>query len=265
MSFAERRLRVLLIAHAIWSAALAIGYVVGGDTATLGFIPNSFAKDTLFVVLSAVGAADVRRFGGMAAAIALAYVALVVGQIATIVIGGAPGQDVFGIVHVSSTVALLAWMAVDLVLAGLFFAWWAAAVRAQHGLRYLHPIAYLTLVALAEVLVEGRREAVAPAQVAHNVDTYLADLKASAKRQVQLALIVIGLWPLLTARPPLPLLAPDTRKRFLEKRFIEEIAARRTFRPIRPLVQAMIRTGAQMSYLGYYGDRAAWREAGSVP
>jgi choline dehydrogenase-like flavoprotein len=265
VSFAERRLRVLLIAHAIWSAALAIGYVVGGDTATLGFIPNSFAKDTLFVVLSAVGAADIRRFGGMALAIAFAYLALVVGQIATILIGGAPAEDVFGIVHVSSTVALLAWMAVDLVLAGLFFAWWVAAVRAQQRLRYLHPIAYLTLVALAEVLVDGRDEALAPAQVAHNVDTYLADLKASAKSQVQLALIVIGLWPLFTARPPLPLLGPETRRKFLEKRFVDEIAARRTFRPIRPVVQAMIRTGAQMSYLGYYGDRSAWRAVGYTP
>jgi choline dehydrogenase-like flavoprotein len=265
VSFAERRLRVLLIAHAIWSAALAIGYVVGGDTATLGFIPNSFAKDTLFVVLSAVGAADIRRFGGMALVIALAYLALVIGQIATIAIGGAPGQDVLGIVHVTSTVALLAWMAVDLVLAGLFFAWWAAAERARERLRYLHPIAYLTLVALAEVLVDGREEALAPARVAHNVDAYLADLKASAKSQVQLALIVIGLWPLLTARPPLALLAPETRRKFLEKRFVDEIAARRTFRPIRPYLQAMIRTGAQMSYLGYYGDRAAWKAVGYTP
>src|ERR1044071_2163237 len=48
-------------------------------------------------------------------------------------------------------------------------------------------------------------------------------MKASAKGQVQLALIVIGLWPLLTARPPLALLAPQTRRKFLENRFVDEI------------------------------------------
>jgi choline dehydrogenase-like flavoprotein len=265
VSFAERRLRVLLIAHAIWSAALAIGYLVGGDTATLGFIPNSFAKDMLFVVLSAVGAVDIRRFGGLALAIALAYVALVFGQIATLLIGGAPGQDVFGIVHVSGTVALLVWMAVDLLLAVLFTWWWLAAVRSRHKLRYLHPIAYLALVALAEVLVEGRREAVTPTQVAHNVDTYLAGLEASGKSQVQTALIALGVWPLFTLKPPLPLLSPASRKAFLQKRFIDEISERRTLRPIRKYVEAMIRTGAQMSYLGYYGDRRSWKAIGYTP
>jgi choline dehydrogenase-like flavoprotein len=261
----ERRLRGLLIAHALLSAALAIGYIVGGDTETLAFIPNSFAKDMLFVVLSVIGAADVRRFGGMALAIAVAYVALVVGEIATIAIGGAPGQEPFGLFHVSGTVALLAWMAVDLVLIVWFVAWWAAAVRAQLGLRFLHPLAHFALVALAEVFVEGRTEAVTPAQVARNVDGYLADLKASSKSRVQLALIVLGVWPLLTLRPPLAILAPATRKRFLEKRFVDEIGQRRTFRPIRPYLEAMIRTGAQMSYLGYYGDRQAWKAIGYTP
>lgn len=256
---------MLLIAHAAWSAVLAIAYIVGGDTASLGFLPNSFAKDVLFVVLSAVAAADVRRFGGLSLAIALAYVALVGGQIATLAWGGAPDQDVLGIVNVSATAALLVWMAVDLILAALFTWWWIAAVRARHKLRYLHPIAYLSLVALAEVLVEGRSEAVTPAQVAHNVDSYLADLKASTKSQVQLALLALGIWPLFTLKPPLPLLSPASRKTFLQKRFIDEISERRTFRPIRPYVEAMIRTGAQMSYLGYYGDRRSWKAIGYTP
>jgi choline dehydrogenase-like flavoprotein len=265
LTFQERRLRVLLIVHAIWSAALAIGYIVGGDTHTLGFMPNSFAKDTLFVVLSAIGAADIRRFGWMAVLVAIAYLALVVGQVATIAWGGAPDQDVFGLVSVSATVALLAWMAVDLVLAALFLAWWASAVRAAHGLRFLHPLAFLALVALAEVLIEGKREVLSPEQVAHNVDTYLAELKAPGKARVQLALVALAVWPLFTFRPPLPVLAPATRKRFLEKRFIEEVTGNRAFRPLRPIIQVVIRTGAQMSYLGYYGDRAVWADVGYTP
>ena len=79
----ERRLRGVLIAHAIWSALLAVGYLAGGDTGTLGFLPNSFSKDILFTALSAIAAADVRRFGGLALVIAAGYVALVVGMIVT--------------------------------------------------------------------------------------------------------------------------------------------------------------------------------------
>jgi choline dehydrogenase-like flavoprotein len=264
LTSAERRLRLLLILHAVWSFILAVGYVVGGDTTTAAFIPNSFAKDILFVAISALGAADVRRRGWAALVISAGYLALVGGQIATLVWGGAPGQDLLG-VHVSGTAFLLGWMAIDLGLAALFGAWWVSAVRSALNLRYLHPVAFLGLSALAEVLVEGRDETVPPEDVAHNVDRYLATLKATSKWKVHAALIVLCLWPLLTLRPPLPVLAPATRKRYLQRRLIEEVAERRTLAPIRPLVEALIRTGAQMSYLGYYGDRRTWPAIGYVP
>jgi choline dehydrogenase-like flavoprotein len=258
----ERWLRILLIAHAIWSALLAIGYLAGGETETLGFLPNSFSKDVLFVALSAIAAANVRRFGGLALVIAVGYVALVIGMIATLLWGGASPQDVPVIGEVSATASLLAWMAVDLLLIVLFAGLWIASVRASYGLRYLNPVAFAGLAALAEVLIEGEREVIAPERVARNVDGYLADLKSSTKGRIQFALTVLTLWPLLTLRPPLPMLAPDTRKRFLEKRFVEEISERRVFRPLRPYVQALIRTGSQMAYLGYYGDPNSWDSIG---
>jgi choline dehydrogenase-like flavoprotein len=264
LTSAERRLRALLIAHAIWSAVLAAGYLAGGDTKVAAFIANSFAKDVLFVVISALGAADVRRRGWAALVIAIGYLALVGGQVATLIWSGAPGLDTLG-VHVSGTAFLLGWMGIDLLLAVWFAAWWVAAMRSAHGLRYLHPIAFLGLSALAEVFVEGRAEAVPPEDVARNVDRYLADLKASTKWRVQAALIALCLWPLLTLRPPLPALSPATRKRFLQRRLIDEVAERRTFAPIRPAIEALIRTGAQMSYLGYYGDRRAWDAIGYAP
>jgi hypothetical protein len=127
----ERRLRGWLIAHAIVSALLACMYVVGGDTATLGFIPNSFAKDVLFVAVSAIGAADVRRFGDLALVVVVGYVALVIGQIAVLAWGGAPAQDVPVIGEVSGTGALLGWMAADLALIALFTWLWVAAARTR--------------------------------------------------------------------------------------------------------------------------------------
>ena len=262
LSKSERWLRGVLIAHAIWSALLAVGYIVDGDTGTLVSVPNSFAKDALFVIVSAVAAADVRRFGALALVIAAGYIALVLGQIATLIWGGAPPMELPLVGDVDATAALLVWMGIDIVLAALFIWLWGRAARDGYGLRYLHPLAFLTLAAVAEVLIEGEREVVSPREVAHNVDTYLADLDSTGKGRVPAGLIVLGLWPLLTARPPLPLLGPDTRKKFLEKRFVKEITERRVLKPLRPFVQALIRTGSQMSYLGYYGDRRSWREIG---
>lgn len=258
LSKPERRLRAWLIAHAIWSALLAVGYLVGGDSSTLGFMPNSFSKDTLFVALSVMAAADVRRFGGLTLVVVAGYVALVIGQIATLIWGGAPPVDVPVIGEVSATVALLAWMAIDLALIALFTWLWASAVGARHGLRYLNPVAFVGLAALAEVLIEGEREVLSPEEIAKNVDGYLADLQSSTKGRVHLALTALTVWPMLTARPPLPVLAQDTRKRFLKKRFIEPVSERRVLPLVRPFIQVLIRTASQMAYLGYYGDRRSW-------
>ena len=254
---AERRLRWLLIGHAVLSGLLAISYIVQGDTKIAAFIPNSFAKDVLFTIVSVLGAADVRRRGWMALVVAGGYAALVVGQTATLLLGGAP--ELLG---VSGTGFLLGWMAVDLLLIVWFTWWWASAVRAANGLRYLNPIAFYGLVALAEVLIEGRAEAVPPADVARRVDGYLAALHARSKTRVQLALMALCVWPVL---PPLPAFSPEARKRFLEKRFVQEIGERRTLTPLRPVVEAIIRTGAQMSYLGYYGDSRGQDAVGYRP
>jgi choline dehydrogenase-like flavoprotein len=257
----ERRLRLLLICHAIVSGLLALAYIADGKTAVVTALPNSFAKDMLFVGLSVLAAGDLRRRGWLSLVIAFGYLALVLGEIATLVWGGAPDQDLM-LFEVSGTVALFAWMAVDIVLVVLFVAWWSAAERAAKALRYLHPISFAALHALAEVLIEGRREVLSHEQVARNVDRYLDTLEAREKWRVQAALILVACWPMLTGRPPLPALAPETRKRFLERRFIAEKAWRRRLGPVRAPLRAAIRTASQMAYLGYYGDERTWRSIG---
>jgi hypothetical protein len=120
---AEKRLRVLLLAHAAWSAVLAIGYIVGGETRAFGFMPNSFAKDALFVALSLLAAWDVRRNGWLTLVIVAGYLALIAGQASALAWGGSPDLEQFG-VTVSATAGLLGWMAIDLVLVVWFTLWW---------------------------------------------------------------------------------------------------------------------------------------------
>ncbi len=64
----ERRLRGLLYANAVLAFAFVVYYLASGiaDNAEFRFVINSTAKDGLFLLISLLGAADVRRRGWMA-------------------------------------------------------------------------------------------------------------------------------------------------------------------------------------------------------
>ena len=65
-------------------------------------------------------------------------------------------------------------------------------MKARYGLRYLHPIGFGALSALAEVAVEGPGELLSAEEVARNVDGYLADLRARGRWRVQAAFIGVA-------------------------------------------------------------------------
>jgi len=54
----------------------------------------------------------------------------------------------------------------------------------------------------------------------------------------------------------------EARERYLKRRFLRGVSEGHAFKPLRPLLQAMIRTGSQMSYLGYYGDERSHESTG---
>ena len=229
----EKQLRGLLWFHAALSAVFAVAYLTGRAN-DLGFIPNSVAKDGMFVVLSVLAAIHVRRHGWLVLVVAAGYAGLVVGQVGALAWGGVPGVEL-PFVELSPTVVLLGWMVVDILLTWWLVAWWVRAERARWRLGYLHPAAFLSLVALADVLVEGDEEVVPPQRVALNVDGYLSRLDAPNKRLVPLALLALL---------PLRALAPPARKRALERRFVEDVDRRRVPRPLRPYVHDAIRVAS---------------------
>ena len=100
--------------------------------------------------------------------------------------------------------------------------------------------------------------------VAGNVDRYMGPFRAQRKWVVNVALIGLWLYPLRFLRPPLPKLKLDSRRRFVEQRFIDDVAFGRV-RFLRRLVQAMFRLSMQMTYLGYYGDPRTYASVGYVP
>ena len=109
-----------------------------------------------------------------------------------------------------------------------------------------------------------RAGGVEPEQVARNVDRYMASFRAQRKWVVKVALVGLWLYPLRFLDPPFPKMDPERRRRFLERRFIGDIAFRR-IRIGRRLVQAMFRLSQQMAYLGYYGDKRTFASVGYAP
>lgn len=253
----DKRLRVALWAVAALSAAFIVLYVVdgytGGEDDHFRFVANSVAKDALFVALAVLAAWDVRRFAGLCVPLLiLGHGALIVANALMLPTDQAPvviaGKEIQ-----ADTIALL-WMAADAVIIAVLFVLHRAAQKARFGLKYLSPLGFVTLRALADVLIHGDREQIPPHRVALNVDDYLSRLDAPGKRVIKLAYLGLAFYPLRYAQPPFALMPPASRYAFVEKRFEKAIGRRRGWRLIRPYIAGMIRSAQQFVFLGYYGD-----------
>jgi choline dehydrogenase-like flavoprotein len=107
-------------------------------------------------------------------------------------------------------------------------------------------------------------ERLAPDEVAGNVDRYMGTFRAQRKWVVKVALLGLWLYPLRFLKPTFPRMRREARRKFVEKRFIRDIAYGRV-RFARRLIQAMFRLSSQMAYLGYYGDPRTFESVGYRP
>jgi choline dehydrogenase-like flavoprotein len=234
---------------------------------------NAVAKDVVLAALAWTAAANLRRFAANVTVLILAHVAIVLGLVTVLVVDlASPSfttQDTLWIPGLDddkfSTPALAVWLAFALGTVASFALMQRSALRARFGLRYLWPTSYRTLVALAEALVKGGSgERVSPEQVARNVDGYLADLDSKGKKQMQVALLGLYLYPLPRRGVPLTAMSAHDRADFLERRFPETFATS-GIRFLRMWIQAMIRVGQQLVFAGYYGDPSTFDSTGYIP
>ena len=225
----ERWLRAVLWAHAALSVLFALSYVVGAftDDLDLRLVVNSTAKDALFVFLSVLAAAHVRRYGWLTLVIAAAYLVLIAAQAILLARGGNGTLGLLG-ATADGTAFLVAWMVADVLLTVLLVWLYHRAQVARYRLCYLTPYGFVTLVALAEVLVRGEDERVPADEVARNVDGYLSRIpgRGRGRDRIQLALLALTVLPLAFGRPPFPAMAPASRLAFVERRFVRDVAAR---------------------------------------
>jgi choline dehydrogenase-like flavoprotein len=272
LTVAERRLRVALRISALVFALETLAYLLPafigstkGAWIQLPFVASSVSKAALLAGVAWVAGADVRRFSPAVPIIYIGTGAWVLAAAAMLAFGDTGRHyDVFGL-DLSITAILWLGIGLESSLTGLF--WWLhrSAHRARYRLEYLAPIHFRTLEAMAGVLVAARERPLGADEVAANVDRYLRSFKAQRKWIVKLALVGLYLYPLLTLRPPMPLMSPAERLGFLKKRFLADVSARRLVGLWRALTQAGIRLGAQLSYVGYYGDPRTFELVGYEP
>jgi choline dehydrogenase-like flavoprotein len=273
----ERRLRTLLRVLAVLFGLAMLAYLlpalgVFGATlrrfsVELPFVTNSVVKVATLGMLALLASGDVRRhrtavvllIAAHAISEAAMLAAMIFGDVARIVdpgppVGPRPVRDV-----------LLFAMVLDGVILTVLIAMFHAAERARYQLRWLSPMEYRALSALAEVIVIGDGEVLSAGEVARNTDRYLSSFRARSKWLAKLVLKGMQIYPLLTLRPPFSDLAPEERLSFLKKRFYRDIGMRIVPGFVRTLAQAAIRMAKQLCYLGYYADARTHAAVGYVP
>jgi choline dehydrogenase-like flavoprotein len=149
---------------------------------------------------------------------------------------------------------LLASIGAALAVAALLLILRRAAARARLHPVFLGATEYRTLMALADVIVQGPEEAVPPADIARNVDGYFSRIRAKRRWVQRAGLVAMQLHPLLTLKAPFSELDEESRLEHLKTHFGSEVLAKRGPDQIRRFVQAIIRVANQLAFVGYYGD-----------
>jgi choline dehydrogenase-like flavoprotein len=267
----ERRLELWLRIFTVVFLGQAVLYPVLGllGSAEFPFVANSFAKDGLFCVLCFVAAGDVRRNGWAVLLVVMGHVLIVASLLLMLAFGNHDSvANTFGQpagTNLSATLQLLIWAAAATFVAVLLFWLYHSAAKARYSLKYLWPHQHRTAMAMAEVLVIGPEEALAPEQVAAGIDDYLYSFSAHEKWKSKLALSVLTVYPLFRLRPPFALMPPESRLPFIERCFITDVVERRLPGGLRKFLQAIL-TGAQnLAMIGYYPDPRTFESTGYVP
>ncbi len=266
---AERWLQRVLVGLGVFFALGAVSYVLGTFLSLtksffieLPFVANSVVKTSVLAMLGFYIAKDLRPRMSLVTLIVFSHLLSMMVQfffiLATdtgvaVTFGGRP-MTLNGILWRS--IMLDAVIAAGLVLIEL------SAWKARYNLVFLRPIEFRTLIALADILVHGPEEKIPAVEIAANVDVYVSRIHARRRWVYYVVLFGTYLHPLLYFKAPFAELDEETRLRHLKKYFYKDSLW--TFLPDwwNQLVQAMIRIGKQLTYVGYYNDPRSFDSVG---
>jgi choline dehydrogenase-like flavoprotein len=229
------------------------------------FANNSVIKMGLFAALCFVAAGDVRRYLVAVEAVMVVMALAVLSGIVLILFAENNYVIQTGNSQMKMSTLILFSSIFDAVLNGILIVMYRKAQKARYDLHYFSPFQFRSLMALADVVIQGEKEILTSRQVALNVDRYMSSFTAKTKWVSKLAMISIELYPLVFLKPPTSYMRPEDRKDFLERHFYQGVALRLAPPFLRMLVQAMIRMGKQLCYMGYYNDPRVHPSIGYEP
>lgn len=284
----ERLLRGVLYALGVGFTLAAVAYEAGpmteaaaGYFGELPFVTNSVVKVALLAMVCVWVARDLRaRLGVMYVPIAAHVVSAAV---LLLYLPAAPGGTAdLGFLAAEHWQVLAGAAGLDLAIFALLLVLTQRAWFARDDLQFLRPIEYRTLVALADVLIEGEEEVVPPGDVAANVDSYLSRVRAERRRFHRWALFGMWLHPLVAGfRAPFSELDADQRLRHIRRQFLRKVEPRplperddpppplallrRAAAWVRDRAPIIVRVAQQLSYVGYYNDERTHDQVGYVP
>ena len=219
----ERRVRAVLIAFTLVFALGAVAYAAGPVLNAsaeffreLPLVANSVVKVTMLALLCGYAAASLRRdLPILGPIIAVHVLSVLVSALYLVTLDTDYTLPLFG-ADVRMNYVLWGAIALDGVIAAVFFVLARSAWNARHRLAFFSQMQLRALVAVGDVLVAGPEERVPPDEIAGNVDRHLAQLRAQRRWLYKVVLATMQLRPLLELLPPLSEIGPDALRRFLE-------------------------------------------------
>src|SRR5688572_771419 len=166
------------------------------------FANNSVIKMGLFAALCFVAAGDVRRYLIAVEAVMVVMTLAVLSGIILILFADNNYTIRMGNSDMKMSTLILFSSLFDAILNVILIVLYRKAQKARYDLQYFSPFQFRSLIALADVVIEGEKEHMTPRQVALNVDRYLSSFSARTKWVSKLALLSIELYPLVFLKPP---------------------------------------------------------------
>ncbi|HVF96006.1 MAG TPA: NAD(P)-dependent oxidoreductase, partial [Flavisolibacter sp.] len=229
------------------------------------FANNSTIKMGLFAALCFVAAGDVRRYLVAVEAIMVVMALAVLSGIVLILFAANNYVINTGNGQMRISTLLLFSSIFDAILNAVLIILYRKAQKARYDLQYFSPFQFRSLMSLADVVIESENVIITSRETALNVDRYMSSFKANNKWVTKMALIALELYPLVFLKPPTSYMRPDARKAFLQRHFYQDVSLRLAPEFVRTWVQAMIRMGKQLCYMGYYNDPRVHPSIGYVP
>jgi choline dehydrogenase-like flavoprotein len=265
----ERLLRTVAIVFAVLFALGAVGYLIGPliDSTDrffveLPFVTNSVVKVATLAMLALYVARDMRgNLPAMGIVVGVHFLSPLVGLLYLQFLD--TDYDLpFAGTTLHMTDVLWGAVALDGGIAVLMLVLLRRAWTARYELKFLSPVEYRALEAMADVVIVGPDEVIPPSDIAANVERYLQSVKAHRRWVYRVALAAVYVHPLTTVKPPLPELERGLRREHL-KRYFQDPS---WWPPVpRNLMRAAIRVCQQITYAGYYNDPRTFESVGYVP